>query len=121
MKKQITSLVVLGTFLFLAFGSAEEGPETKSNREKYGDKISAWVAAEQFIENQLKSPSTADFGWQSTDECVTDLGGGTYRVKGWVDAQNAFGATVRTDFVLTVRCTGNDRWQLVEGPIVQQR
>lgn len=76
----------------------------------------ALVAAQGFVKRNLKSPGTASFGrWyeQTIDEIVKRLGENRYRVKGWVDAQNAFGAVVRIDFVAVVRHDSNrDRWIL---------
>jgi hypothetical protein len=74
------------------------------------DAVGAWVAAEGFVKGRLKAPSTADFGgladFQNPDDCVTYLGDGRYRVRGWVDAQNGFGAKIRTRWHCTVRNTG---------------
>lgn len=80
-------------------------------------KRDAWLMAEQFVKDRLRSPSTAEFRGkglfgesQDYRQCVRDLGGNRYRVAGWVDAQNAFGATLRSRFTCTLRSTGGDRW-----------
>jgi len=123
----VVLVVAFAPFLFLGYCChscmelGEPTPAEKARYEQYGDKIDAWVAAEDFVKDHLRSPGTADFGWQRADKCVTDLGEGQYCVKGWVDAQNAFGAIVRSDFTLTLKYTGDDKWQLVEGPVLQQR
>lgn len=72
--------------------------------------------AQQFVKDNLKSPSTADFGgvfsdYQDPDQVVTVLGDGKFRVRAWVDAQNAFGATIRNRFVCVLEYVGNDRWR----------
>lgn len=78
-------------------------------------KVSAWVAAEGFVRSRLKSPATASFGGisepQLPENCVLDTGNGTYCVRGFVDSQNDFGATVRSQFILQVRDAG-DKWLL---------
>jgi len=107
--------------VLLAAGSAEEDPETKAKREKYGDKISAFVMAQKFVEQNLKSPGSAEYGWQTADECVTELGNGEYLVKGWVDAQNSFGAKIRNNFSLKLTYMGNDKWRCTEGPYIVGR
>jgi len=84
------------------------------------DKIGAWVMAEDFVRGGLKAPSTARFGsvfggdYQRPDDCVSVLGGGRYRVVGWVDAQNSFGALIRNNFVCVLRDRGNDMWRCEE-------
>ena len=80
-----------------------------------------WTVAEILITQQLKSPSTAEWGglfagdWQDPREAVTELEENHYRVVGWVDSQNTFGGIVRTDFELEIKRM-EDGWELV-GPI----
>jgi len=80
------------------------------------DEIDAWVMAQSFVEDRLRSPGTADFGgvfagdYQDPMECVGKTGPNAYRVTGWVDAQNALGATVRADFVCELEYQGDDMW-----------
>jgi len=42
---------------------------------------------------------------------VTDLGNGRYRVQGWVDAQNSFGAMIRSNFVVELETSDGETWQ----------
>ena len=110
-KKEVTlkeSLVGCASVLIL-FGFCCGLPLSCSESEGDGADY-AVLAARQFVENRLRSPSTAEFGpspWPAPD----DLGNGRYRVRGWVDAQNAFGGTVRSNFTVIVRSDGGD-WVL---------
>lgn len=102
---------------------AEPPPATPQPRQPWA--IEAWVMAQDFVKQGLKSPSTASFGsvwseYQKPDKCVTALDGDRYRVVGWVDSQNAFGATIRNRFALTLQYLGNDQWQCVEGPLFSE-
>lgn len=63
--------------------------------------ISAYACAQNAVKNRLKSPSTAKF-CSYTDAKIT-LSGNIYTVSGYVDAQNGFGATIRSKF--TVKLT----------------
>ena len=123
MWKHLGSLGLLGIMLLLALGSVESsggssgGSNRKSSSPQSGDKITAWIMAQQFVERSLKSPGSADYGglfsdYQSPEDVVTDLGGGKYRVKAWVDAQNAFGAKLRNHFICELEHVGGDTWQL---------
>jgi hypothetical protein len=100
--------------------------ERQAQREK-DKKIEAWTMAEKFITDRLKSPSTANFGkvlagtYQDPTTCVTKLEDGDYVARGWVDSQNAFGATVRVHFTAQVRDHGHGKWSLVEEPTMVQR
>ena len=65
-----------------------------------------------FMKQALKSPGTASF--------VTDAVGAeqldsvTWRAWGAVDAQNSFGAVLRSDFECQMRYeAANDRWELL--------
>lgn len=67
-------------------------------------KIDAWVCAQNVVEGRLKSPSTAKFCSYDSSR-VTELGNNKYRIVGYVDAQNSFGATVRSNFTVTLTLT----------------
>ena len=82
------------------------------------DKIGAWVMAKEFVKDRLKAPGTADFGsawrdYQDPDECVTYLGSNRYKVIGWVDAENTFGAKIRNRFYCVLKDEG-EKWKLEE-------
>ncbi len=79
-------------------------------------KIDAWVMAQQVVRDRLKSPSSASFGsmfgdYQNPEQVVSDLGGGKYCVRAWVEAQNSFGATVRTQFVCDLERASTGSWR----------
>lgn len=87
------------------------------------DKIAAWTMAQGFIEERLKSPGTADWGSLSQNplEQVTQISNDTYKVHGWVDSQNSFGAMSRINFTLTIKNVHGDKWELVGEPLMVQR
>ena len=58
-----------------------------------------FVVAENAVKEKLKSPSTAQFC--TTTEATIGRNDNTWTVKGWVDAQNGYGAMVRANFVVT--------------------
>jgi hypothetical protein len=111
---RLVLILFLATTPLLAYGCSDTGSSTPSGD---GGVIGAWVMAQQFVEDHLKAPSTADFGsvfgdYQDPRECVTKLEDGGYVCRGWVDAENSFGANIRTRFVCVVRYLGDDRWRL---------
>ena len=55
-----------------------------------------------FVKKNLKAPSTADFP-VFRETAVDDLGGGRFRVTSYVDAQNSFGAQIRTNYTCVVK------------------
>jgi hypothetical protein len=67
---------------------------------------------QRFVRNQLRAPSTAEFPAASREYAIEHAGGGTYTVRGYVDAQNAFGGTVRQRFVCMTTHKDGDTWGL---------
>lgn len=106
--------------------AAASDPAARAKQERETEAINAWVMAQEFVKDQLKSPGSADFGsafrdYQKPIEHVQMLGDKKYLVTGWVDAQNAFGAKLRSDFSVTIQDVGNERWKVLEGPILMER
>ena len=81
--------------------------------------IDARTMCAGFVEDRLKSPSTADFLLE-TEEAVgvtedgVNLPRNYHHVKGQVDAQNSFGATVRMTYVCKLHYDPEnpDQWYL---------
>ena len=102
--------IIISMLSFIAFnfqGCVDDGPKTP-------DKIGAYVYHKYFIKNRLKSPSTADFfSYDATR--VSKLNSSTFKIRGYVDAQNGFGAMIRTNYSIVVKNeTGEVRdWVLV--------
>ena len=84
------------------------------------DEIVAFVMAQDFIKRQLRAPSTADFpmiiadGVSSKPTTLAD-GRCAFDVRTYVDAQNAFGGTVRENFRVTLAPDDSGTsWSLIE-------
>ena len=57
----------------------------------------AIAMAKEMVKAELKAPSTASFPWDASAYAITKSGN-QYTVKGYVDAQNSFGAKIRSTF-----------------------
>ena len=53
--------------------------------------------AQEFVKKELKSPSSAKFPWSNSEYTISKIKG-NWVVKGYVDAQNSYGATIRMKF-----------------------
>jgi hypothetical protein len=95
--------VVFGVVLFVASPGAS-GDSTDDHSDM------AVVMCEDFVRDSLRAPSTADFA-SASDATVDQLQPGTYSVTSHVDAQNGFGAMIRTRYACTVRYDG-EAWYL---------
>ncbi len=78
------------------------------------DSIGAYIMMEKFVKDRLKSPSTAEFPgvFDGQQDHVTTLPDNKYQISSYVDSQNAFGATIRTEFNGVIQQTGELEWHL---------
>ena len=74
----------------------------------------AYYMCQQFAEERLKAPSTADWpNWYEHEGVtVTGTGEGPYVVLTHVDAENSFGAKIRDEVFCKVRHVSGDTWRL---------
>lgn len=66
--------------------------------------VKCWTVATEEVKKNLKSPSTARFPFSAISQDVDILKDGNYYcVVSWVEAENSFGATIRSDFVVLIK------------------
>jgi hypothetical protein len=82
-------------------------PETAEGFERKDNRVLAVICAQSHIKEMLRAPRTAKWpGAMSGVDLRTHavkLKDGTYAVESWVDAQNGFGALIRTRYALRLR------------------
>ena len=77
-------------------------------------RIDAFVKSQTFMKRQLKAPSTASFPYITDSEVkVSHQGNGKFLVKAYVDAQNSFGAQIRTHYLCELQDKGDGTWSLI--------
>lgn len=78
------------------------------------DQISAYQFCRRQVELDLRSPATAEFGDPATTSVVGPIpwNPDTVQVSLQVDAENAFGATIRNTFICTLSKSAKDTWTL---------
>jgi hypothetical protein len=76
-------------------------------------KIHAYVMAQDPVKQRLKSPSTADFPYINKVKVLTS-GECSFEIVGYVDAQNGFGAMIRSNYVAKITRDKHDDngWRL---------
>lgn len=72
------------------------------------DSVSAQLNCEKQVKMRLKAPSSAKFAPYG-DLNITRPDEKTWRVFGWVDAQNGFGAMIRNHYTCTITYLGNGK------------
>lgn len=85
-----------------------EPEEVKDPNTVYDeDKTSYYAMAQGIVLNYLKSPGSASFPW-NTDEIGFAKKGNVVSVQGYVDAQNSFGAEIRSQWTVQYEITDFD-------------
>lgn len=90
---------------------AEEAAESAEDRcrSSYA-RILAYNTARQFVAQQLRSPSTAEFP-SSSNTTISSYGECSFSISGYVDAQNGFGAMVRSHYTAEITRNGEHGWR----------
>ena len=81
------------------------GPSTTRSPGPPDHSTQAFLQARYFVTQYLKSPATADFPLM--DFQSRPLGNNRYQVTSYVDAENAFGAKIRSNWAATMRYKGS--------------
>lgn len=98
-------------------GGASQEPSSETLRH------SAFEVCKDFVSDRLRSPGSATFRnyFEEDGEVrVTGSGNGPYTVRSTVDAENAFGASLRSSFTCEVRHTGDGNWRLLDITITER-
>ena len=107
-------MIIILCIIFWLLSINDSSPERIKNTSKDShSSIEAAQICQKFVREELRSPRTANFpSLVAASRHTTDLEGGRYRVNSYVDAQNAFGAEIRTQFICTVKYEGEWNWRL---------
>ncbi len=92
--------------LHRAMAEGDPGPVTGTT---------AWLLyteARELVRERLKSPRGAVFSDRASVS-VRRLYDGAIEVLGWVEAENSFGASIRTHWTATIRAAGIGDWSLI--------
>jgi hypothetical protein len=76
-----------------------------SENEVQDHTIEAFVYAQEQIEKQIKSPSSAE--WPTASESLLHQKGNIYTFKSYFDSQNSYGAMIRTNYICVVEENNN--------------
>ncbi|NCX95799.1 MAG: hypothetical protein EBX41_05195 [Chitinophagia bacterium] len=104
----ILTIIIFGTCHFLYKYSDDT---SKKDNPENQNKIKAFIIAESYVKDVLKSPSTADFGsvFEKSDAVNTVVQrGNTFTVNWHVDAQNSFGAKIRSYYTCRLTYVSGD-------------
>lgn len=106
-------LILAGFLLIVAFsglssGSAPSSASSGTSQKSYSEadyKSACYSLAEEQVKKHLKAPSTASFCRMSETDFKKGSDG-VYMMTGWVDAENSYGAKLRTAWGIMVQAEG---------------
>jgi len=111
----IIVLICAAICIFAWISMPSSGTEKNTDRiEKSASKIDAWVAAQYFVEDRLKAPSSAKFPFGGAQKHVSDMGGGLFIIRSYVDSKNAFGVEIRTKFFCKIQKNKKGSFDLIQ-------
>lgn len=98
--KRISIIIIM--LFSLTFIGCESNSKPFSQLGLDNQKGYLWSMAQSSVKNNLKAPSTAKFPTYS-DADFKDLGNNEFAITSYVDAQNGFGAMLRSNFVVKIK------------------
>lgn len=107
----LIGVLLTGAWMASFSSTSSDSISSSHVEDHYGhDIFDAEVIAEKIVKSNLKSPSTAKFCKHS--EYSITCSGNTWTVKGYVDAQNSFGATIRNEFTVSFTFTSSKKYTI---------
>lgn len=112
-----TLTVFVVASLALSFFFARAG--TTSTR--LPDRSDACFMSQKFVKDSLSTPSTAEFPDWIEANCRVTQSGNIWKVRSFVDAQNSYGAMIRSDYGVEMSYnTERDTWILLDVQVVER-
>lgn len=97
-KRSIAALFIIAIIGVFIYVNNNDTTKIPSKSDTY---ISCYTYSQDLVKKKLKSPKSADFPWYS-DNFIKEKGD-TITVTAYVDADNSFGASVRTNYIATIK------------------
>ncbi|MCL4552529.1 MAG: hypothetical protein M1305_03095 [Candidatus Marsarchaeota archaeon] len=108
-RENALTIVMIGALLFLGLYGLYVLVDTTWPAPTQHGSASAIACAKDLVSENLKAPATAK--WQ--EETVVEKSGDKYLVFVVVDAQNSFGAMMRTRYLVYLRLLDNDQYKYI--------
>ena len=101
MQRGVKALIIVIVISALLLG-IQALVKNKTPKSTEPDMYEVVTMAEYFVKQNLKAPSTAEF-CPVREAKIGRLGNNEYEVTGYVDAQNSFGAMIRSTYYVKMR------------------
>lgn len=101
------SIALLALISYIVVMAVNHEPSPDRERDT-GSATAAVLACQDFVEQSLRAPATAEF--PPISEASVSRSGSEWIVSSHVDSENGFGAFVRTNWTCEARYEGEGRW-----------
>ncbi len=113
-------IFMIGTFASTSLDAPKPRDQTQRAVSESDANIMSITLCEMRTRDTLKAPRSAKFPWVKK----ASFDGSLAILKSYVDAQNSFGAMIRTNYICTVRYKGGDpdnseSWNIEEFMIIE--
>jgi hypothetical protein len=96
-----------------------DAPSRSNAASRSPDRSDACFMSQKFVKQDLKAPSTAEFPLWNETNCQVSRRKRIWVVNSYVDAQNSFGAMIRSNYAVEmIYYPATDAWTLVDISIV---
>lgn len=106
----IITLLVITALCLIIFSTCSNNGDDSSEKPDEPTETDAFIMCRLFVEDRLKAPRTAKFPASSTAKISQS--NNRFTVSSYVDAENGFGALIRSDFLCVVEYQGDENWIL---------
>ena len=104
--KLILTIIVVGIITSAVLSSGSSSNSSSTSRATAVSDTQVNIMAENYVEQVLKSPSTAEFPTLAFTH--SDLGNNKHQIVSYVDSQNSFGAMIRSNWSVVLTYNGGD-------------
>lgn len=104
--KIITGIIWIFVFIMIVAALSGGDDSTQTTPKTGVTNTETHITAQGYVKNFLKSPSSADF--PLSDYTIFDLGDNKYKIVSYVDAQNSFGAQIRSNYIIILSYNGGE-------------
>lgn len=118
--KSILSAAFFIIFVCYLLSKCNQGENKPLVFDPEKEATGAYVEAEMYIKQNLKSPSTAEFPFLGNSERVHYLGDSVFVVRSYVDAKNSFGVPIRSNWMVKLKrnsTSGSNDFDIIESDV----
>lgn len=99
----ICCVIICIIFLIIVLGDSGNTKYVSSSNNNLNS--TCYYYSQRLVKEKLKSPDSAEFPKYSAS--FVEKSGDTVTVSAYVNAQNSFGATIKTDYIATIKIENN--------------